>query len=296
MYRALFHNQLERRTAMVMVFAASSVWGLLWLPLRWLDDAGVTGLWSTLAFLALPMVPFLLWRGRVLLEDRRHLFGYLIAGGLVGAGFSLYCTGLVVGSVIKTTLLFYLTPVWASLLGMALLGERASINRWLANGLGITGCALIMGLWREGISFDATDWLGFLSGICWAGGSVAIRRYPEADFLTVTMMQFVLGSLMTLIAVLLIGTPPPSLVEATAAVPVGLLTAAVFVPTMLIIIRINQYLSPGLIGLLMLSEALFAVVSASLLLGEALASLQWVGAGLIFLTALIVAFDDGVDA
>ena len=48
-------------------------------------------------------------------------------------------------------------------------------------------------------------------------------------------------------------------------------------PTVLIIFRVSQYVSPGLVGVLMLSEVVFAVVSAWWLLGEVLTIWQWVG-------------------
>jgi drug/metabolite transporter (DMT)-like permease len=52
-----------------------------------------------------------------------------IAGGLMGVGFVLYGLGLVVASFTKTTVLFYLTPVWATLFAYAALSERVGLGR-----------------------------------------------------------------------------------------------------------------------------------------------------------------------
>jgi len=54
-----------------------------------------------------------------------------------------------------------------------------------------------------------------------------------------------------------------------------------------------QYVSPGLVGILMLSEVLVAAVSAALWLGETLSSTQWIGVGAILTTGVFVGFYEG---
>ena len=292
LFTALFTARLEKRKAMALVFVGSSIWGLLWIPLRWLDAVGYVGLWSTFAFMVIPVLPFIIWRGRTLIADRSNHLAYTITGGFIGLGFALYCTGLIFGSVTKTTLLFYLTPVWSSLLGMMLLGERGSIGRWIANLMGIGGCSLILGINSEQIVFDHTDWYGFLSGFAWAAGSVGLRRFPEADFVNSTLMQYVFGTVMVGAAIFYVGTPVPSFNVIMTGLPIAIFTTVIFLPSMLIIFRINQYISPGLVGLLMLSEAVFAVISAWILLGETLTPMQWTGAALVLGTAVLVALTD----
>lgn len=291
-FHRMLTDELPKPKAMALVFISSSIWGLLWVPLRWLDGAGYVGLWATLSFMALPIIPLLWWKGRLLLEDRKNHLAYVLTGGFIGLGFALYCTGLVYGSVTKTTLLFYLTPVWASFMGMLVLGEKASAGRWLANLMGLGGCALILGITSQDISFDQTDWFGFLSGFAWAAGSVGLRRYPEADFMGATVMQYVLGTVIVGVALFYTGTPVPELKTLLSGVPVAVVATLVFLPSMMIIFRINQYISPGLVGLLMLSEAVVAVISAWLLLGERLELMQWAGAAFVLMTAVLVALTD----
>ena len=292
MVTALFTQQLPKPKAMALVFAGSAIWGLLWVPLRWMDAVGYVGLWSTFAFMFIPVVPFLIWKGPAILADRKNHFAFVFTGGFIGLGFALYCSGLLFGSVTKTTLLFYLTPVWSSLMGMVLLGEKSGAGRWLANVMGIGGCALILGVTSNEIAFDKTDWFGFLSGIAWAIGSVGLKRFPDADFLGATIMQYVLGSVMVGVALYFAGTPAPDLGQIMDGLPIAILTTILFLPSMLIIFRINQYISPGLVGLLMLSEAVVAVISAWLFLGERLELMQWAGAGLVLMTGVLVALTD----
>ena len=54
-----------------------------------------------------------------------------------------------------------------------------------------------------------------------------------------------------------------------------------------------QYVSPGLVGILMLSEALVAAVSAAFWLGETLSVIQWVGVGVILTTGVLIGLFEG---
>ena len=99
---------------------------------------------------------------------------------------------------------------------------------------------------------------------------------------------------MALIAALYLGDPVPQLNALLQAIPLAFLASAVvFLPSALLIFRIMQYVSPGLVGILMLSEALVAAVSAAFWLGETLSSLQWVGVGAILTTGVFVGFCEG---
>ncbi len=73
----------------------------------------------------------------------------------------------------------------------------------------------------------------------------------------------------------------------------GLWVVVVFLPSVLLIFRIMQYVSPGLVGILMLSEALVAAVSAAFWLGETLSSTQWIGVGAILTTGVFIGFYEG---
>ena len=109
-----------------------------------------------------------------------------IAGLLVGAGFVFYALGLIVSSVTKTVVLFYMTPIWSTIFAYFVINERVGLARWLAIFGGISGCALVMDLNGQTIQFKAADLLGLFSGIFWALGSVTVRRFNKTNFLHVT--------------------------------------------------------------------------------------------------------------
>ena len=102
-------------------------------------------------------------------------------------------------------------------------------------------------------------------------------------------MQYLVGGLLAAGAALFMGNAIPAFNHVVAALPVAFLASAVvFLPSVLLIFRIMQYLSPGLVGILMLSEVLVAVLSSWLFLHETLTPWQWFGVVAILVTGVFV--------
>ena len=285
----IFSRRYAHHHAMVIVFLASALWGVLWIPMRYIESFSLSGLWVVSLFHLLPaivMSPFVI---SDFIAYRRHWFITVLAGGLMGIGFVLYGLGLVVASVTKTTVLFYLTPVWATLFAYILLSERFGLGCWLAIIGGIIGCLLVTRVNPFAFGDDNADLLGLMSGMAWAAGSVVIRRYPKADFLHITFIQYLVGGLLAGGAALFLGDAIPAINHLMAALPVAFLASAVvFLPSVLLVFRIMQYLSPGLVGILMLSEVLVAALSSWLFLQETLTLWQWGGVVAILGTGVFV--------
>jgi drug/metabolite transporter (DMT)-like permease len=293
-FLSLFTREYEQRHALLIIFLASSFWGVLWVPMRHIEAMGLSGLWVVVLFHFLPALAMLPLIVRTAPSSRRDWGRAAVAGALMGAGFALYALGLVVASVTKTVILFYMTPIWSTVIAYFVLRERAGWGRWLAIAAALVGCALVTGVNRDELRFDPADLLGLLSGLFWALGSVMIRRYDGLNFVTVSFLQYLSGGIMALLAALYLGDPLPQLNAFLQAIPPAFLASVVvFLPSVLLIFRIMQYVSPGLVGILMLSEALVAAVSAAFWLGETLSSTQWIGVGAILTTGVIIGFYEG---
>jgi drug/metabolite transporter (DMT)-like permease len=293
-FLSLFTREYEQRHALLIIFLASSFWGVLWVPMRHIEAMGLSGLWVVVLFHFLPALAMLPLIVRTAPSSRRDWGRAAVAGALMGAGFALYALGLVVASVTKTVILFYMTPIWSTVIAYFVLRERAGWGRWLAIAAALVGCALVTGVSRDELRFDPADLLGLLSGLFWALGSVMIRRYDGLDFVTVSFLQYLSGGIMALLAALYLGDPLPQLNAFLQAIPPAFLASVVvFLPSVLLIFRIMQYVSPGLVGILMLSEALVAAVSAAFWLGETLSSTQWIGVGAILTTGVFIGFYEG---
>ena len=293
-FLSLFTREYEQRHALLIIFLASSFWGVLWVPMRHIEAMGLSGLWVVVLFHFLPALAILPLIVKTASSSRRDWGRAAVAGALMGAGFALYALGLVVASVTKTVILFYMTPIWSTVIAYFVLRERAGWRRWLAIAAALMGCALVTGVSRDELRFDPADLLGLLSGLFWALGSVVIRRYDALNFVTVSFLQYLFGGIMALLAALYFGDPIPQLNALLQAIPPAFLASVVlFLPSVLMIFRIMQYVSPGLVGILMLSEALVAAVSAAFWLGETLSSMQWIGVGAILTTGVFIGFYEG---
>ena len=272
-----------------IVIVAASAWGVLWVPIRVFEAQGVSGAWTLAlinfsAFLVLVPVVTFTWAAQ-----RQHARAALTIGFMTGLGLSFYGLGLVHTSVVRATLLFYLTPVWATLIGVVFLGERAGVQRWGAIALGLLGLfALVSG--GPSLSFNIGDILALASGMVWAVGASLIARngaipvsgMVAAQFLSMPIIILVLGSLIAPAAA-------PD-VDTLRALAPTFLAIAVFgmLPGVFLLFWAQQFLEPGRVGLLMMSEVLVAILTATWLLPEErMEPVQWLGAVLIILAGIV---------
>ncbi|MDP4823815.1 MAG: DMT family transporter, partial [Aestuariivirgaceae bacterium] len=118
---------------------AGVVWGLFWLPLRGLSGLGISPSWATALFFLVPAIlclPLALWRAGPLLRLGR---GAHITCAVAIFSMVLYAEAVLRTEVIRAILLFYLTPLWSTLLARLLLGEAITPARWLSMGLAFAG-------------------------------------------------------------------------------------------------------------------------------------------------------------
>lgn len=125
---------------------AGAVWGLFWIPLRALEEAGLHGLWITVVYFLVPttcLVPVTLRRWR---HVRQGGFQLQLTAMVSGGALLLYSTSIVYTDVVRAMLLFYLTPVWATILARVFLGDAITPSRIFAMGMAILGMLTIFGL------------------------------------------------------------------------------------------------------------------------------------------------------
>jgi len=267
-----------------IVFSAS-LWGLFWLPVRAIEEAGVPALWTGPSIFAAVVVAFLpvaAWRWRHLLSGGPDL---LITGLLSGAAFALYAASFNLTDVVRALLLFYVSPVWSTLLGMALLGERLNANRIAAIVLGLSGLVVVLG---EGMSFPwpqrSGDWLALLSGLCWSFASVRLfqggtKLVFEKTFAFITC-AFLTGTILALLPLGLDNAIPE--VSALKQGWVWIFGMALFLlPATWLTIWPATVLSPARVGILFMTETVVGVGSAAWLTDEPFGPHQIIGTLLI---------------
>ena len=205
--------------------------GLAWLPLRAIERGGVAGLWVALSVVAvacLPLAPALLkLRGL----RRRDVLDLLWIAALIGVAYAFYTASLTTTEVARAILLFYIAPVWGTLLEVFVLRQPLTLRRAGALGLGSAGLMAILGVGLD-LRFDVNlgDVLALLSGILWSVGLLFVFR-RNGPGLGAQSAALAIGALCGAAAMVLLleRAPAPTLATLQAVSPWILATGLGFV-------------------------------------------------------------------
>ena len=189
-------------------------------------------------------------------------------------------------------MLYYLTPVWATLIGVIWLREPLTHARIVAIAVAFLGLFLLLTIDGDGPAqpLNIGDLYSLLSGVFWAFGVASLNRWPSIPILPLTAVIFLST---TIFSALFAGVLNAEQIPDLQMFKAGFLTAAfwsivIFLPCFCIIFRVSQVLFPGRVGILTMSEVVVAIISASILVPEErLELIQWVGATAIILAGLI---------
>jgi len=275
----------------VAIGASALLWGIWWIPLRWLGGLGLDSLPLNALLYgagAVILLPFVLRKGG--LRKRPPL---VLASG-IALGFALIAWNLALlhGEVVRATLLFYLSVVWASLMEWVVLHRRMRAVRVVAIALGLGGAWVLLG--GDGgppIPRGIGDWFGIVSGLLFAIAVTMASVTEDLDSREQTCVAFVTAALIGLGATLALRGDMPSPVADPALYGAVIVVAIVFlVPTCLLLFWGARTLPPGRVSLLMLLEVVAAAVSASSLAGEPFAFKEAAGCALIMAAGLLEGF------
>ena len=194
---------LENRAKLACLYAGA-VWGLFWIPLRALEDAGLHGLWVLVVYFAVPtlcLLPIGIWRWKHFKAGGLQL---QITAMLSGLALLLYTMSIVYTEVVRAILLFYLTPIWGTILGRIFLGDAITLQRIFAMVVAFIGALTIFGL---GLQFpvpqNVGDWMGVGAGILWALASLRINIYKDYSATEMTLGFFFWSLIFSIIAALI---------------------------------------------------------------------------------------------
>jgi drug/metabolite transporter (DMT)-like permease len=272
-------------SAALVVAVASVFWGLWWWPLRWVEGGGLgplsTNFWLYAAA-ALACAPLVWRRRRAVAAAGASLPA---AALLFGAAILSWNLALLEGEVVRVTLLFYLAPVWGTVLGWWVLGEPIGPRRLIALPLGLIGAAVLLGGDGFPMPHGAGDWLGLGSGFLFAVSATVARR-ARVDGVAYTGLAFVASAVMALGLALGFegGIAAPSFAMGGLIAAVSLIW---LVPTTFGLLWGSSKIDPGRLGLLMLLEVLAAAVSASFLTDEVFGLREGIGCALILGAGLL---------
>lgn len=272
--------------ASLIVIVSGVLWGFYWLPVRYLETLGIAGPWGTagIAFTSVCILtPFALrhtWRN----SDWFALASIIIGG----VAFALYSIGFIYGRVAIIAILFYLTPVWSTLLTRYVLGWDTPRTRLLAIGAGLLGLTIMLGAQGDWpIPRNLGEWMALASGIFWSLSSTGMRMRAPMPATQVAFV-FVTSATVTAIGLGLALAPAPwSAIAQTPVATIGVASLTGFLWWTLAIIGLmwsTARLDPARVGILLMAEVLIGAGSAVVLAGEHLSALE-VGGGLLVVLA-----------
>lgn len=277
--------------ASLIVIWFGVLWGFYWLPVRQIDALGLTGPWGTVAVVLVAVVVLIPWgwRGRhALLASHPMALMSIVLGG---CSLLFYSVGLLYGRVAIIVILFYLTPVWSTLIGRYLMGWPITRARVAALLLGIAGLVLMLGADGEvPVPRGLGEWLGLASGFLWAIASIGIKVKATAGPGESTFV-FAVGALLGGLVLAPSLEPIPdfqNLIDASAVAFWVIVTGVLWWAGSIVgLMWATTKLEPARVGILLMSEVLISVASAALIIGEFLSLPELIGGTLVLVAGIV---------
>lgn len=283
----------ERAAVFAGLFSGVS-FGVFWIPIRALEEAGFSGPWSMVILAGLPFLMCLplIWKYRAVYAA--HGIHAVSGGVLGGIAFALYATAFLYTDIVRVIVLFYAMPAWGFVLGWVVLKDPITPARLMTLVLCFTGLFIVFGR-QSGLPVPENlgDWCALLSGMVWAASSLLILlNHPRVSF-GVHGVNFFGSATLACLLVSVIATlqggldaPSPAQIREVLiwVVPISILLtipacfATVFAPT-----RLN----PGVAGLLFMAEVVVGASSAAILAGEVLGIREIAGLTLMMAAGLM---------
>ena len=296
-------RHMAPKTASLALLLGGAMWGLFWMPVRYLEHLGLEATWAGVFIYSstLMLLSPAIWINRHnIIGNWRNL---IWSGVFTGAAFGLWTISLFYTDVVRAILLFYLTPVWSTLLGLFFLGERLNLFRAFGILFGLAGLVVVLsGGGESAAAAEAVssnqwtflqnfgDWLALIAGVAWALGTMGLYK-SDGITLTAQLFAFMFGSLvLSLISVVLLSggqlpTMAPELV--TTILGFALLTGFFVLPMIWLTIWPATMLSPARVGLLLMTEVVVGLASAAVFSGEPFGWRESLGAALIVGAAVL---------
>lgn len=278
---------MSRLKADLLLVAGALIWGLAFYfqktAMEHIGPLLFTGIRAAIATIVL--LPFAMREAAIQRGPLSPMIPISVLGGLAFLlGGGLQQVGMVDATIVNAGLLTALYVPLTPLVSWAWGGSRPALPVWVAAGLCFCGAWVLGGGSLGRMSHG--DMIIAASALAWAvhlviTGRAAIHGRP----LTYTCIQFaVVAGCALILAVALEEVSLNAILSVwKSLLYVGVLSSAVTFGILSIALR---YAPPGETAVLLSLETVFAALAGYILLGERLTPLGWLGAALIFFSAL----------
>ena len=194
------------------------------------------------------------------------------------------------GNVMRVLLLFYLSPLWATLLAWLILNEHMSRLAALTLVIAMTGAAVM--LWDPSVGWpwpnSVADWLAITSGMAFAFANVSVRKTQGVSIPVKNLFSWIGVSVLAIVWILLSDAPYPTASHEVMLWALLLGPVVVLVMTFTVqygVTKLPVYRS----AVILLFELVAGAVSSQLLTDEVMELNEWIGGGFIVLAAYLSA-------
>jgi len=285
------NSQHTSTLPVISLLVAATLWGVFWYPLRILEEQGLSGTWASLLIYTGTLVialPIIIRRFNEFLASPLLLLAILAFSGWCNISFIL---AIVEGEIVRVILLFYLSPIWATILARFVLKEELTLQARATIILALVG-AMTM-LWSPEFGYpwpsSGADWLALSSGVAFAFTNLFTHMAKQASIQMKTAAAWV-GVVLIAVTMILLQEGDISLnVEACTiylAMIIGLVLMSVM--TFSVVYGVT-HMPVHRSAVILIFEVVAAAVSTYLLTDERLNLREWIGGGIVIFAAYLAA-------
>lgn len=274
----------------ISLLISATLWGIAWYPLRVAEEYGISGLWTSLIIYSAALLCGSVVFRRKLGEIKRQplLLGAIaLTNGWLNIAFVL---AVIEGNVVRVVLLFFLSPLWSTLLGWLVLKEQ--LSSWSMATLTVAMIGAMIMLWDPSLGFpwpqDAADWLAITSGMAFSVSNVLIRKLQHISIRVKTVSAWFGVTLLAVIWIVLGDEPMPQVATGIWTWTTVIGCAMIIVMTLSVqygVTHMPVYRS----AVILLFELVAAAASAQWLSDEVISNAEWIGGSLIVLAGYLSA-------
>jgi drug/metabolite transporter (DMT)-like permease len=284
------HHQNTTTLPVLCLLFGATLWGVFWYPLRYLEANGLNGIWASLFIYLgtmLVAIPFIYRRFNEVLTSPWLLLAIMICSGWCNVSFIL---AIVDGEVVRVILLFYLSPVWATILGRFVLKEELATAARIIILLALSG-AMTM-LWSPEFGYpwpeSIADWLAISSGMAFALTNMFVHMAKQVSIQIKTSASWT--GVILVAGVMIVLADDIQLAVEPGTVYIALVTGLLMMTSMTFCVVYGVTHMPiHRSAVILIFEVVAAAVSAYLLTDERLTVQEWIGGGIVIMAAYLAA-------